>query len=106
VDAYRLAYFLGLLIDGPTPRGIYMPKNRPGPLAIVQSILTDEAYVDEIRKAAEKLRRRRWIHDEGYGALVEEGLLRPSPWHTDHVHIRFAGEQARPLLGPSGTGAP
>jgi hypothetical protein len=98
VDAYRLAYFLGLLIDGPTPRGIYMPKNRPGPLALVKSILTDEAYVDEIRKAAERLRRRRWIHDEGYGALVEEGLLRPSPWHTDHVHIRFDGEPGRVLI--------
>ncbi|MBW2525539.1 MAG: hypothetical protein JRI23_15250 [Deltaproteobacteria bacterium] len=98
LDAYRLAYFLGLLLDGPTPNGIYMPDRRPGPIAPVLSILTDQAYVDEIRKAAERLRKRRWIHDDGYGALVEEGLLRPSSWHTDHVHIRFAGERGRPLI--------
>lgn len=98
VDAQRLAYFLGLLLDGPTPNGIYLPEGRDGPIAPVLSILTDQAYVDEIRKAAERLRKRRWIHDEGYGALVEEGLLRPSSWHTDHVHLRFAGEQARVLV--------
>jgi hypothetical protein len=89
---------LGLLLDGPTPKGIHMPEGRPGPVAPVLSILTDQAYVDEIRRAAERLRKRRWIHDEGYGALVEEGLLRPSSWHTDHVHIRFAGEPGRPLI--------
>ncbi len=34
------------------------------------------------------------MHDEAFGALGEEGLLRASPWHTDHMHIRFKGEVA------------
>jgi hypothetical protein len=99
-DALRLGYLLGLLIDGPTPNGVYMPKGRPGPIAIVDSILTDEAYIEEIRRAADELRRRHWIHDEGYAALMEDGILRPSPWHVDHVHLRFAGELGRPLFAP------
>jgi len=96
VDAVRLAYFLGLLLDGPTPGGRHIDNvdRRPGPLAEVETIFTDQAYIDEIRKALPKLRRKRWIHDEAYGALGDEGLLRPSPWHTDHVHIRFMGEPA------------
>jgi hypothetical protein len=96
VDAVRLAYFLGLLIDGPTPSGRHIdnPDRRPGPIAEVETIFTDQAYIDEIRRALPKLRRKRWIHDEAYGALGEEGLLRPSPWHTDHVHIRFIGDDA------------
>ena len=97
-DALRLAYLLGLLIDGPTPEGRYMPENRPGPLAVVDSILTDEAYIDEIRRALPELQRRHWIHDEAFGALMEEGILRPSPWHVDHVHVRFAGEDGLPLV--------
>ncbi len=97
LDARRLAYFLGLLIDGPTPGGRHVPDadRRPGPIAEVESILTDQAYVDEIRKALPGLRRKRWIHDEAFGALGEEGLLRPSSWHTDHVHITFKGESAK-----------
>jgi hypothetical protein len=98
LDATRLAYVLGLLIDGPTPNGIYMPKGRPGPTALIDSMLTDEAYIEEIRRAADGLRRRHWIHDEGYAALMEDGLLRPSAWHVDHVHLRFAGEPAAALL--------
>ncbi|MBW2452949.1 MAG: hypothetical protein JRI68_00465 [Deltaproteobacteria bacterium] len=96
LGARRLAYFLGLLIDGPTPGGRHVPDadRRSGPLAEVESILTDQAYVDEIRKALPALRRKRWIHDEAFGALGEEGLLRPSSWHTDHVHITFKGESA------------
>jgi hypothetical protein len=70
--------------------------------------LTDEAYIEEIRKAARELRRKNWIHDEGFAALLEDGILRPSPWHTDHVHLRFAGEDGRVVLGssaPQGDGA-
>jgi hypothetical protein len=93
LDAKRLAYFLGLLIDGPTPGGRHIgaAKRRPGPIAVVETIFTDQAYIDEIRKVLPALRRKRWIHDEAFGALGEDGLLRPSSWHVDHVHVRFRG---------------
>lgn len=96
LDAMRLAYFLGLLIDGPTPGGRHIanPDRRSGPIAMVETIFTDQAYIDEIRKALPKLRAKRWIHEEAFGALGEEGLLRASPWHVDHVHVRFIGEKA------------
>jgi hypothetical protein len=96
VDAMRLAYLLGLLIDGPTAGGRFVSdaRRRPGPYAMVETIYTDQAYIDEIRKVLPKLRAKRWIHDEAYGALGEEGLLRASPWHVDHVHVRFVGEKA------------
>jgi len=97
LDAVRLAYLLGLLLDGPTPGGRHIADagRRPGPSAIVETIFTDQAYIDEIRKALQVLRRKRWIHDEAFGALGEDGLLRPSPWHVDHLHVRFVGENAR-----------
>ncbi|MFP6684401.1 MAG: hypothetical protein VB934_06790 [Polyangiaceae bacterium] len=96
LDALRLAYLLGLLIDGPTPNGRHVPDatRRKGPIAEVEAILTDQAYIDAIRQAIEVLKRRRWIHDEAYAALGEDGLLRPSPWHVDHVHVRFVGKPA------------
>ena len=96
-DAKRLAYFLALLIDGPTPGGRYVanPKHRTGPVVEVEAIFTDQAYIEEVRRALDELRDRRWIHDEAYGALGEEGLLRPSSWHTDHVHVRFVGARGQ-----------
>lgn len=96
LDALRLAYLLGLLIDGPTPKGRHVPDaaRRKGPIAEVEAILTDQAYIDAIRQGIEVLKRRRWIHDEAYAALGEDGLLRPSPWHVDHVHVRFVGKPA------------
>jgi hypothetical protein len=95
-DAMRMAYFLGLLIDGPTHKGRYVPsaRRRRGPLAMVETIYADQAFIDEIRKALEVLRDKHWIHEEAYGALGEDGILRHSPWHTDHVHLRFMGEHA------------
>ena len=97
LDAERLAYFLGLLIDGPTPNGRHVPDaSKRRPFADVETIFTDQAYIDEIRKALPGLKAKNWIHEEAFGALGEDGLLRPSPWHTDHVHIRFRGENARP----------
>ncbi len=81
VDALRLAYLLGLLADG-----------APG----VEKIFIDEQYLREVHKAADVLRERRWIKDVGFAALTEEGVLRASPWHTDHVHVRFVGEHGRP----------
>jgi len=91
VDALRLAYLLGLLVDGEPAEPGATPRDH------VEKIFTDDVYVREIRKAAEVLRERRWIKDAGYAALSEDGLLRPSPWHTDHVHVRFVGEPGRPL---------
>lgn len=79
VDALRLAYFLGLLVDA-------SPATSP-----VVKIFTDDAYLREIRAATELLKTRRWIKDAGYEALAEDGILRASPWHTDHVHVRFGG---------------
>jgi hypothetical protein len=79
VDALRLAYFLGLLIDA-------SPATTP-----VVKVFTDDAYLREIRAATELLKTRRWIKDAGYEALAEDGILRASPWHTDHVHVRFGG---------------
>src|SRR5678815_5909283 len=80
VDALRLAYLLGLLVE-----------SAPG----LERIFTDDVYVREIRRALEKLRERRWIHDAGYEALSDDALVRASPWHTDHIHLRFAGKGAR-----------
>jgi hypothetical protein len=80
VDALRLAYLLGLLIDGAPGR--------------VEKIFIDEQYMRELRKAAVELRERRWIKDDGFAGLSEDGLVRVSPWHTDHVHVRFGGEPA------------
>lgn len=81
-DALRAAYFLGLLFDGPPPGRI-------------ERVFTDDAYVREIRRAAETLRRRRWIKDDGFEGLFDDTRVRPSPWHVDHMHIRFAGTPGR-----------
>lgn len=83
VDAMRLAYMLGLIVDR-SPEG-----------AIIK-IFTDDAYIRDIRGALDTLQRRRWIKDRGYAALAEDDVLRPSAWHTDHVHVRFGGEPGRP----------
>jgi hypothetical protein len=98
LDAERLAYLLAQLVDGPTPGGRFVAeaKHRPGPIAPVEVIFTDQAYVDAVRQALPELRKKQWIHDEAFGALGEEGFLRASPWHVDHVHVRFRGDPATP----------
>ncbi len=90
-DAERLAYLLAQLIDGPEGHDAPGPR---GPLAPLEVVLTDQAYVDALRAALPELRKKQWISEEAYGALGEEGLVRASPWHTDHVHVRFSGEPA------------
>jgi hypothetical protein len=50
-------------------------------------------------RVAPSLHERGFIKDAGVLALAEDGVLVASPWHTDHVHVRFAGEQARTLFG-------
>jgi hypothetical protein len=82
VDAVRLAYLLGLLVE-----------SSPG----LERIYTDDVYVREFRNALDTLRKRRWIHDVGYEALLDDALVRASPWHTDHIHLRFAGKPGRAL---------
>lgn len=106
LDAQRLAYLLGLLIEG-YPRGAPAASAAANsgtggtagpPPARIERIYTDDVYVREIRRAAEQLRDRRWIKDSAYEALLDEQLLRPSHWHTDHVHVRFTGEPGRSLF--------
>jgi hypothetical protein len=82
-DALRLAFFLGFLFDG-------------APHGMIEKIYTDDVYVREIRRAAETLKERRWIKDAGWEGLFDDRIVRASPWHTDHVHIRFAGRPGRP----------
>jgi hypothetical protein len=81
VDTLRLAYLLGLLIDAAPGR--------------IEKIFIDEVYMREIHRAAQTLRDRRWIKVDGFAALSEDGLLRASHWHTDHIHVRFSGELGR-----------
>ena len=95
VDSQRLAYLLGLLIEGYTGATKPQPGPTRPPPPRVERIYTDDVYVREIRRAADKLRERGWIKDFAYEALLDEGLLRPSHWHTDHVHVRFTGEPGR-----------
>jgi hypothetical protein len=83
-DALRLAYLLGLLMDGP-------------PDLKVERVFTDAVYVIEIRRAAETLRERRWIKPEGFDGLFDDNVVRASPWHTDHIHIRWNGLPGRSL---------
>lgn len=82
VDTLRLAYFLALLIDG-------------SPAGTVTTIFTDGVYVREIRSAIPILEQRRWIQRAAIEALRDDRVLRPSPWHTDHLHVRFGGAPAR-----------
>jgi hypothetical protein len=79
-----LAHLLGALVDEADGR--------------VVKIFVDDVYRREIVREAKLLHEKAWIADGARGALSEEGVLVASPWHTDHVHVRFAGERARSLL--------
>ena len=79
-DAERTAYLLGQLIDDE--------------ISEVEAIFTDQAYIDEIQGVLAKLRARSRIGDDAFSALAEDGILRPAPWHVDHIHIRFGGADA------------
>jgi hypothetical protein len=89
LDALRLAFLLGFLFDMDPPGRI-------------ERVFTDDAFIREIRRAALELRARRWIKDEAFEGLHNDEIMRPSPWHTDHVHIRFTGPAAVSRW-PSGT---
>jgi hypothetical protein len=75
-DASRTAYFLGVLFETAPP---------------VEKIFIDDVYLREVRKAAEKLHQRRLLKDASFEGLSDDAIVRPSPWHTDHFHVRFAG---------------
>lgn len=79
-----LAHLLGALVDEADGR--------------VVKIFVDDVFRREIIREAKILHEREWIADGARGALSEEGVLVASPWHTDHVHVRFTGERARALL--------
>lgn len=81
LDALRLAFLLGFLFD-------MEPEGR------IERVFTDDAFIREIRRAAEVLRTRRWIKEAGLEGLHNDDIMRASPWHTDHIHIRFSGPAA------------
>jgi hypothetical protein len=81
LDALRLAFLLGFLFD-------LEPEGR------IEKIFLDDAYIREVRRATETLRARRWIKQAGLEGIHNDAIVRPSPWHVDHIHIRFAGRPA------------
>lgn len=89
LDALRLGYLLGLLIEG-------------SETSLVTKVYIDDAYLKEVRAVLDTLRERRWIGDAGYAALSEDGIVVASPWHTDHVHVRWGGEEADPGFADQG----
>jgi hypothetical protein len=85
VDFDRLAFFLGSLVD-------------EAPSSIVKVFL-DDVYRREVVRVVPKLYEKRFLKEAARTALGEEGILVASPWHTDHVHVRFTGEKGRALFG-------
>lgn len=96
LDAHRLAFLFARLLEGPSPRTKRSrgPKSQARPLAPLELIFADAAYIEAVRAVLPVLARRRWILPETLERLADDRLLRASPWHTDHVHVRFAGHAA------------
>jgi hypothetical protein len=82
-DAQRMAYFLGALFETSPP---------------VEKIFVDDVYLRELRKAAERLHERRVLKDAAFEGLSDDAIVRASPWHTDHLHVRFAGPPGKPAF--------
>lgn len=78
VDFERLAYLLGCLADEGKMTKVYL----------------DDVYRREVIAKSRELFARKLMGDAGLLALGDDGLLTASPWHTDHVHVRFGGEKA------------
>lgn len=85
VDFDRLAFLIGTLVD-------------ESPSAVVKVFL-DDVYRREVVRVVPRLYEKRFLKEAARTALGEDGILVASPWHTDHVHIRFAGEKGRALFG-------
>lgn len=81
VDYDRLAYVLGTICD-----------EAPGTLT---KVFVDDAYRREIVLAGQRLGQRRQLKADALTALGEDGIVVASPWHTDHMHLRFSGEPGR-----------
>lgn len=84
VDFERLAFFLGTLVD-----------EAPGSIV---KVFMDDVYRRELVRVAPDVRKAGLIKDDALAALSEDGVVVASPWHTDHFHVRFRGEQGRPLF--------
>ena len=84
VDLERLAFLLGTLID-------------ESPTAVAK-VFMDDVYRREVIRIAPELKKVGLIKDDAVAALSEDGIVVASPWHTDHVHVRFRGEPGRPLF--------
>jgi hypothetical protein len=82
-DAQRMAYFLGLLFETMPP---------------VEKIFVDDVYLRELRRAADVLHDRRLLKDAGFEGLYDDAIVRASPWHTDHLHVRFAGPAGKSVF--------
>ena len=84
IDFERLAYFIGTIAEEEEGRLV--------------KVFVDDAYRRELIRVAQELREKGFLKELGSAALSEEGVLVASPWHMDHVHLRFSGERARQLL--------
>jgi len=84
VDFDRLAFLLGTFAD-----------EAPGR---INKVFLDDAYRREVIRVAPSLHEKKLIKEAGLVALGEDGVLVASPWHTDHVHVRFTGEKGRSLF--------
>ena len=84
VDFERLAFLLGTFAE-----------EAPGRIV---KVFLDDAYRREVIRVAPTLHEKKLIKEAGLVALGEDGVLVASPWHTDHVHVRFSGEKGRSLF--------
>ncbi len=84
VDFERLAFLLGTFAE-----------EAPGRIL---KVFLDDAYRREVIRAAPILHEKKLIKEAGLVALGEDGVLVASPWHTDHVHVRFSGEKGRSMF--------
>ncbi len=77
VDFERLAYLLGLLYEE----------------GAIIKVYVDDAYRREVVRAARELTDKGVMKPAAVAGLGEDGVMVSSPWHTDHVHVRFGGEK-------------